>query len=293
MAYSYSTYYNWDYYPILVLCIVFVLGTAILTLVNIVKCCLWQIKLQDDPDAKFSLFCSGLVYGLPSLLLNDTIKENENEVENGEKYAVKNRRVPPCAMYFFFLLVISVLFCVAISFWEVFLTSESFSCDPRLDCFPVIGIQPLSQDPLTDCSFFEDNDDSSVTVICYQFALRYSEAAGTAGGILALAVIVVRAIITVIFWIAGRGGVSTVCYYLGLTLALLISIFFFFILIIGNIVPFLQNTLFKTKQSVLKFAMYYILLLLTSGLAACAAILLKKKKRSSRPKLYCALENGE
>jgi len=90
--------------------------------------------------------------------------------------------------------------CFFTTFWEVFLTDESFTCDPGLDCFPfdASNLSILQNNPIVNCSEFATSD--NVTIICYQFVFRYATATGLLGGLLTVTAIGIKVLGGVLIW---------------------------------------------------------------------------------------------
>lgn len=54
-----------------------------------------------------------------------------------------------------FVAIPGLFSCFFTSFWQVFLTGESYTCDPDLDCFPFDADRNyLQSDPIVNCSDF-------------------------------------------------------------------------------------------------------------------------------------------
>lgn len=66
-------------------------------------------------------------------------------------------------------------------FWEIFLVLESYSCDDTaIDCFATNASE--SNLPITDCSLYENDNDSFI--ICYKFVFHFGTGLAAAGGMI-------------------------------------------------------------------------------------------------------------
>ena len=84
---------------------------------------------------------------------------------------------------------LSFLLNIAIVFWDIFLFTESYTCDDSLDCFAVginfinesgnISAVGISYTPVSNCSADEDE---SLAIICYEFTFSFGTGLAAVGG---------------------------------------------------------------------------------------------------------------
>ena len=78
------------------------------------------------------------MYAALSFVFRDAIQK-DLVVEKGKmvhRFVLCNRRISPVFIPAFFLVLPGLFSCFFASFWQMFLTGESYTCDPDLDCFP-------------------------------------------------------------------------------------------------------------------------------------------------------------
>ena len=95
---------------------------------------------------------------------------------------------PKYLIAFFFLLLI--IFITAFNtFWGTFLSEETFTCDPGLDCFLLqyTNSSEVDQKPLTSCADHEND-----TIICFQFVLEYSGGFASMSGFITVTLIYIN-----------------------------------------------------------------------------------------------------
>ena len=143
--------------------------------------------------------CRNFKVVLIKLILRDLSPEERMEGGTVKLY-LDGREIYPIGLSLLFV-ASENFFCTAlIAFWTCFLLDMSFFCDPTLDCFPLSKDtnEPLQQQPIKNCSEFELNH--NVTIVCYQFALRYAEGVGAAGGVITFSSILVKLYSVMIFF---------------------------------------------------------------------------------------------
>ena len=75
-------------------------------------------------------------------------------------------------------------------------------CDERLDCFPFNysrKARPLNVEPIQNCSMYKS---SGISVTCYHFTIRFVEALGSSGGVLALTTLGINFYLALLFMLA-------------------------------------------------------------------------------------------
>lgn len=138
------------------------------------------------------------MYAAISVIFRDAIKKKV--VGKETIYLLFRREIHPISILLLFLLVPGLFSCFFTTFWEVFLTDESFTCDTGLDCFPfdASNLSILQNNPIVNCSEFATTD--NVTITCYQFVFRYATATGLLGGLLTVTVIGIKVLGGVLIW---------------------------------------------------------------------------------------------
>lgn len=84
-----------------------------------------------------------------------------------------------------------------LAFWDSFLIKQTFSCDPRLDCFirpSFVGIAVLHV-PLESCTYDTEN------VVCFEFVYDIVGGFSSAIGVLGISVLHFNMSLTVFFWL--------------------------------------------------------------------------------------------
>jgi len=242
-------------------------------------------KLADDflrkhKTPKLKIPCLSGMYAAVSVLFRDALKK---KVVGGETiYLLFRRKINPLFILSFVPLVPGLFSCFFTTFWEVFLTEESFTCDPGLDCFPfsVGNLSILQNDPIVNCSDFATND--NVTITCYQFVFRYAAATGLVGGLLTVTALGVKVVGGVLIWSMDLGEEHTEkeedetqecykcksccrhCYaylklFVSFTLALLPILASIVASVIVLHVPLLRDAVFGTRERRVQFVSYIIL----------------------------------
>ena len=197
MAYAYSDYRRADIVlPIVVSVIGFLLG--LLSGFGFLIYVIYKHYQQEEVRVPY------LMYAGVSAILKDAIKRKT--VGNETVYVIMDRKISQSFIPAFFLLIPSFMSCIFISFWEVFLIDESYTCDPDLDCFPfdANNYTNLQDDPIVNCTDFDISD--NITIICYHFAFNFNDAAGLVGGLLSLIAFVFMLLVSVLYWSLDLGG---------------------------------------------------------------------------------------
>ena len=255
---NYKVYHDADFIAPLVIVVTIYVCFAIQIVVYWL-CCSCCKQNRCNTCLERVMYCiTKLVYGKSIKLRN----------ENGErKLFVFRRSVPQYLLSFYCLQMPTVLCCIFVTFWAVFLIDESFTCDPGLDCFPFdtsgrkwIDGHPLQQQPIINCSSFESVN--TVTIVCHTFVLNYSAAFSAAGGLLALIVMVMEKFKELGKWAFDRPGAFTgkvgTCVrsrpkVFGIVISFVTTGAWLAIGIVGFLVPFFQETIAKSDQDKLLF----------------------------------------
>ena len=171
--------------PVAILVVALTIGIVlvILTCVGTCLCC----------TCTTSKTCCGFQFirdGLRDVMLRMTnfllFEFEHTKSSSGEHiYTLYGVRVSVHALYFLFILLVSIIFVCMISFWNTFLSEATLDqCNPTADCFPInratghlIRVQPIE-----NCTDFEI--DETNTVVCFEVVYRYSKGLGEAGGFL-------------------------------------------------------------------------------------------------------------
>lgn len=129
--------------------------------------------------------------------------EQKTDSETGEKkYYFRGHHIPMKSLTGILLLshqfVYVIIMLAIITFWTIFLTEETFACDPGLDCFPFAeNGSNLQDNPIVNCSDFASAD--NITFICYRFVFQFVEGIGAAIGMMAFSALVVTAYTAILF----------------------------------------------------------------------------------------------
>ena len=191
MAYAYSDYTRADHIlPLVVGAIANLLG--LLSWFGFLIYVTYKRYHREEAEVPY------LMYAGVSAILKDAIKRKT--VANKTVYVIMDRKISQFFVPAFFLLIPGFLSCIFLSFWEVFLIDESYTCDPDLDCFPfdLNNYTNLQDDPIVNCTDFDISD--NITIICYHFAFNFTDAAGLVGGLLSLIAFVFMLLVSVLYW---------------------------------------------------------------------------------------------
>lgn len=252
-GYSISHYRNWDFVPITIISVVVGGGAIVLATLNIITS--WCCK---------KVLCEDMVFGASGLLLDFEVTTDHQ----GNKEATSHARtVPPLVIHFLFVLAAFFFVCSCVTFWDTFLVEESFGCNPELDCFPVQENDRstvLSPTPIQNCSDYELMDD--VTTVCYRFVFRYAEGFGAAGGILYLAIKIMKMYETALFWAVDSEVTESCLGCIKKAMKWIVWVIVLFspaiscivILDVSQHTPIIYNTIFMTKSDIERFVVYYL-----------------------------------
>lgn len=252
-GYSINQYKDWDHVPISIIAGVVGGGAIILTLVNFVLA-----------RCGYNVLCEDIIFGASGLLLDFEVNNQQ-----GNKEATSNshkRKVPFFVIHLLFVLTALVFVCTCATFWDTFLVEESFGCNPGLDCFPLRenDLQTLSYTPIQSCSDYELID--NVTIVCYRFVFKYAEGFGDAGGILFLAINIMKMYTIVLFWAVDSEVTDSLCGKIKYIMKWIVGVFVLAspvlsciaILIASLSAPIIYSTIFKTKSQIVRFVVYYV-----------------------------------
>ena len=253
-GYSIDVYRNWDYIPIAVITVVVGSSAFGLMLLNLFLG-LYKKRCQGEFGG---VLCEDIIFRAPRLLLDFEVT---NDLQGNKVAFFHRRRVPVAVINIFFAPAVLLCICAFITFWVIFLVEESFGCDPGLDCFPLQENNGalLSHTPIQNCSDYDLI--GNVTIICYQFVLRYAEGFGAAGGIIALAASVMKMYEIVLFWVVDSPSTKN---YIKCTMKWIVGgVVLFLPIICSGVVfgtffgiPLVYNTITKTESGTLQFGAY-------------------------------------
>lgn len=197
-------------------------------------------------------------------------------VEKGKnppsKITIYGRNVGPKTLYIHFSAIVVVFSCSAMAFWYEFLLAESNECDPRMDCFAFPQEDGSSNNPLENCTDYENDN---YTIQCFKFVFNYADGLGNSGGVLILSKVIVS--IHISMWIAiaslcpAKSQTCTCsCFCIIGTLYIIISFISIVIiwLVIFN-VSLLSDQLLGSHKSLTLFAytvVFYITLIVSGPL---------------------------
>ncbi len=88
------------------------------------------------------------------------------------------------------------------TFWLNFIIKVTEDCNKEIDCFTASG------SPIEDCLLIGLNDSHTQTVQCYEFEFDFISGAGTAGGLLAIAVTILYGQLTAQMWLKKKIAIS-------------------------------------------------------------------------------------
>ena len=197
MAHAYSVYTHWDSVPpVVVSAIANLLG--FLLVIFFVIYAIYKHYQQEKVEVPI------LMYAAVSTIFRNAIKRKT--VDNETVYVIMDRKTSQGFIPALFLLIPGFISSVFMSFWEVFLIDESYTCDPGLDCFPfdANNYTNLQDDPVVNCTDFDIND--NITITCYHFAFNFTDAAGLVGGLLSLIAFVFMLLVSVLYWALDLAG---------------------------------------------------------------------------------------
>ena len=249
-GYSYNTYENWNFFvPLGVTTL-----TVILVVVFIIISYIWS---KRRGGAKYYY---NSLYHMNKLIFRDSLQKDDAEpLPEFKLYEVKIS--PKYLIAFFFLL--SIIFITAFNtFWGTFLSEETFTCDPGLDCFLLqyTNSSEVDQKPLTSCADHEND-----TIICFQFVLEY------AGGFASMSGFITVTLIYINLYGHILGGLSkglrrnsnyhscmSLSAFLAINIIIIVPIILSVaILILTFSISFLFNIVFQTNARILKFIAYW------------------------------------
>lgn len=240
------------------------------------------------------------MYATISVIFRDAIKKKV--VGKETIYVLFKREIHPFFILLLFLLVPGLFSCFFTTFWEVFLTDESFTCDPGLDCFPfdASNLSILQNNPIVNCSEFATSD--NVTITCYQFVFRYAAATGLLGGLLTVTAIGIKVLGGVLIWSMDIGekeehaeedetqkhcsqckSCCRRCYtclkvFVRLALAVLPSFASILALILVAQVPLLRDAVYGTRERRVQFISYIVLSIYLGFLVPILTVVLARSK---------------
>ena len=149
------------------------------------------------------------MYAAVSAIFRNAIKMETNK--NETFYVFLDRKIshffiPGLFLPALFLMIPGLISCSILTFWEVYLIEVSFTCDPNLDCFPYDADNNtnLQDDPVLSCTNLGMSD--NITIICYHFAINFTDAAGVIGGLLSIIGFVFMVLKSVLIWFLDLGG---------------------------------------------------------------------------------------
>ena len=148
------------------------------------------------------------IYDLPQLIFN-LYEEKEGDgvktifLGGRQLLPVKNKKVLAATltvMELLFVNSVSIIVCSALVFWYIFLLQQTFTCDPGLDCFALNSgdRSPIQQHPIDNCSDFEMMN--NVTTECYRYIFAFGTGLSAFGGLLKFGEILLRVLISTLFW---------------------------------------------------------------------------------------------
>ena len=189
--YSYNVYFNSNIVPPIVIsaiCVVIVFLPMVLLILA---------RGEDNTRKKIRSFCLSETYAAISYVFKDAIQKVEERRKI--KFVLFNQVISSGFIPALFLAIPGLFSCFFTSFWQVFLTGESYTCDPDLDCFPFDADRNyLQSDPIVNCSDFATSD--NITIICYRFVYKFADGIGLIGGMLTFTAISVEVLGSVIVW---------------------------------------------------------------------------------------------
>ena len=197
MAYTYSDYTRADsILPIVVGVFLTLLG--LLSWIGFLIYVIYKRHQREKVEVPY------LMYAGVSAIFKDAIKRKT--VANETVYVIMDRKISQIFIPALSFLIPSFMSCFFVSFWEVFLIDNSYTCDPDLDCFPFDANNNtnLQDDPIANCTDFDISD--NITIICYHFAFNFTDAAGLVGGLLSLIAFVFMLLVSVLYWSLGLAG---------------------------------------------------------------------------------------
>ena len=247
--YSYDTYQLWLVVPTTIfsgICSLIIMSLVVIQCC----CCCRRVSESDccDKDSN-SLFWSA-VCGTVKLLYGNNIKEIK---PNTNIYSLNGFILYKRGLLYPLIVVIFVLNSSGIAFWNQFLVDSSSQCDPQMDCFAFNASGSIQESPLmNNCSDYGEDD--NYTIECYRFSLRYIDALGSAGGVMALAKAVLS--IQTSLWIAFIAKKKKCLMYMVSCGIVVIAIVVFLVVFY---VPFLRDRILRTSKNYSLFYTYYIM----------------------------------
>ena len=203
MALNYTVYENLNVVPPLVV-------VGISCLIGFVYAAVPFVFAQCCSNRKIAkrIKLYGLLgmYAAISFVFRDAIQKDlvVEKKKMVHKFVLYNRRISPVFIPAFFLVLPGLFSCFFASFWQMFLTGESYTCDPDLDCFPFhLHMGPIQENPIENCSDYITDD--NITIICYQFVFKFADATALIGGLLTFTAVSIKLLGTVLVWSMSPG----------------------------------------------------------------------------------------
>lgn len=282
-GYNLKTYQWLDLVPPIVVMSVLAgiaLFLVVLNLLTVCKC--WRLSRcckccdrdkTEKMEGNISLWGMELIEGTLKIVFKGVFEEHD---EKGIKMLFLNgQEVSQTTLNFFFLAAVLVLASAFLTFWGIFLVGESYTCDPGLDCFPFSSDgTPLQHDPIKNCSEFEWAND--VTIACFQFVFRYAQGLGAFGGIITVAIMVMKTVMSITFWYFNSFRVfgpdwekmKRLCATPVIILIFLSPVFSIVVLLLVQYVPLLSDAILTTYRSKTQFYGYWVTIIYTSTFTA-------------------------
>ena len=208
--------------------------------------------------------------GVIKVVFKDVFEEKE--FFDSVEIALQKRALPRFAKSLFFTSALTIISCALLTFWNVFIIEETFSCDPGLDCFKVNGSIP------TNCTDLQEDEE----IICFTFVFAIGRAAGTAGGILTLSAFIVKAeaivVLKMVDYIRAKSDLESrleddklpkcscscctvLIFYILLPILGIVG--FIVLLVVTIAVPAINDIAFPTMQNIMIFIGYFASALIT------------------------------
>ena len=210
--------------------------------------------MSQEKSAKLIGAYQEIADGVIKVVFKDVFEEKE--FFDRDEIVLQKRALPRFAKSWFFISALTIIGCALITFWNVFLIEETFSCDPGLDCFKLNGSIP------TNCTDLQEDEE----IICFTFAFAIGRAAGTAGGILTLSAFIVKAEAIVVLKMIDyfkddepKTGCCHCTVFIFYILLLLFGIVGFSVLFTVIVtVPAIRDSVFQTFQTSFIFFGYFL-----------------------------------
>ena len=275
LEFSYNTYHYASFIAPLAALLFSLIGTIVSIYTVVLLCfpCRRKMKqltqreipheiLQQVEEKGSKLPCWTVIFGGLKLIYGHQLDEMEAKGKP-TVYSICGRHIKAWLLVVLFTVVVFVCSCVVVAFWSEFLVEESYHCLSDVDCFVLDeNRNPLYQEPLLrdNCTEYESNDNTNVTLHCFKFVFNYASALGNAGGVLVLASAVMN--VQAGLWIGASACQGRVGWSLAVagvsTLNIIIEVLMLGLPFAVYYIPLLQENITRSSRSQVQFFTYWL-----------------------------------